>query len=106
MTELFTPDPVATKALLRDYSGRDKLEICKQEVGQALGGLDPRAHFNIVTFGTAIRSFKGNPVPASPANVSDAKTFLANLVGAGETNYYDALKAALDLGDKPDTNAD
>jgi hypothetical protein len=27
------------------------------------------------------------------------------LVAAGETNYYDALKTALDIGAEPDTNA-
>ena len=105
MTLLFTPDPSAAKALSRDYEGRDKLTILKEEVGQALGSLDPRAHFNVVAFGTRIRSFEKNPVPATKGNVDSAIGFLKSIVGEGETNYYDALKAALDIGDEPDTNA-
>jgi hypothetical protein len=105
MTENFTPDPAAAKALSREYVGRDKLTICKEEIDQALRGLDPRAHFSVISFGTQIRSFKPNPVPASPANIDAAAGFLKSLEGAGETNYYDALKAALDIGAEPDTNA-
>jgi hypothetical protein len=105
MTLLFTPDPSATKALSREYVGRDKLTIMKEEVAQALSGLDPRAHFNLVTFGTRIRTFEKNPVPASRGNIDSAVGFLKAIVGEGETNYYDSLKAALDIGDDPDTNA-
>jgi HEAT repeat protein/VWA domain-containing protein len=104
MLTLFEPDPSAAKALSRQYRGRDKLTIAKEEIAQALRQLDPRAHFNIVTFGSLIRSFKSNPVPASPGNVDAAAGFLTNLAGNGETNYYDALKAALDIGEEPDTN--
>src|SRR6185369_11510002 len=32
--------------------------------------------------------------------------WLKSIPGAGETNYYDALKAALDIGNNPDTNPD
>jgi hypothetical protein len=104
MGTLFTPDKSAAKALTREYVGRDKLTICKEEIAQALSGLDPRAHFNLVAFGTAIRSFKQNPVPASPSNIQAAVDFMRTLPAAGETNYYDALKAALDIGAEPDTN--
>jgi VWA domain-containing protein/HEAT repeat protein len=106
MAELFTPDPAGARALLRDYTGRDKLSICKEEVAQALAALDPRAHFNVVAFGTQVRSFKPEPVQANPGNVEAARGFLKSLKAAGETNYYDALKAALDLGAAPDTNPD
>ncbi len=106
MLELFTPDPAAAKALSREYTGTNKLSIMKQEVAQALAGLDPRSHFNLIVFGTQIRSFKQNPVPASAGNIEQATGFLRSLSAQGETNYYDALKAALDLGDAPDTNAD
>jgi hypothetical protein len=106
MLTLFNPDRAAAKALTREYVGRDKLTICKEEIAQALSGLDPRAHFNLVSFGTAIRSFKPNPVMASPSNIQSAVDFMKALPGAGETNYYNALKAALDIGEEPDTNAD
>jgi HEAT repeat protein len=106
MSELFTPDPAGAKALSREYTGRDKLSICKEEVAQTLAALDPRAHFNVVAFGTQVRSFKPAPVQANPGNVDQARGFLKSLKAAGETNYYDALKAALDLGAAPDTNPD
>jgi len=106
MLTLFTPDPSAARALSREYVGRDKLTICKEEIAQALKALDPRAHFNVVAFGTQIRAFKKNPVPASGGNIEAAVGFLTSLPGQGETNYYDALKVALDIGDQPDTNAD
>jgi hypothetical protein len=106
MLTLFTPDPSAAKSLSREYVGRDKLTICKEEIAQALKQLDPRAFFSVVAFGTQIRAFKSNPVPASTGNIESAVSFLQSLPGAGETNYYDALKVALDLGDQPDTNQD
>jgi hypothetical protein len=106
MLTLFTPDPSAARALSREYVGRDKLTICKEEIAQALRGLDPRAHFSVISFGTRIRAFKANPVPASTANIDAAIGFLTTVPGVGETNYYDALKTALDLGEEPDTNPD
>jgi hypothetical protein len=106
MGQRFTPDQAAAKALSREYVGSTKLEILKQEVAQALGSLDPRAHFNVISFGTQIKPFKQNPVPASPGNVDSAVGFLKSLPAAGETNYYDSLKAALDIGGEPDTNQD
>jgi hypothetical protein len=104
MLQMFTPDPSAAKALSREYVASDKLSICKQEVEQALRGLDPRAHFNLISFGTQIKSFEQNPVAASEGNIDRCVSYMKALPGAGETNYYDALKAALDIGDNPDTN--
>jgi HEAT repeat protein len=104
MLTLFTPDPAASKALSREYVGSDKLTICKQEIMQALSQLDPRSHFNIISFGMQIKPFRQNPVPASAGNITEAGDFLRSLVGAGRTNYYGALKAALDIGSEPDTN--
>jgi len=104
MLENFTPDPEAAAKFGLAAGNREKLEISKEQIAVALGGLDPRTHFNIVTFGTGIRSFSQNPIPATPTNKDDAMGFLRSIPGAGETNYYNALKAALDIGDEPDTN--
>jgi len=105
MLENFTPDPVAVAKVGLAAGTRSKLDICKEQVSVALAGLDPRAHFNIVTFGTAIRPLHPEPVLATQSNKDEANGFLRSVVGAGETNYYDALKAALDIGAEPDTNA-
>jgi uncharacterized protein YegL len=106
MSEMFTPDPSAAKALSREYTGSNKLTICKEEVAQALSSLDPRSYFTIVTFGTQVKAFKPSPVVANGGNVEQAKGWLRSLAAAGETNYYDALKTALDLGERPDANPD
>ena len=101
MTTLFEPDPSAMNALKRKYTqNTNKIHICKEEIAYALKSLDPRAHINIISFGTRIRSWKKNPVPASNGNVNSAISFLRSLPAQGETNYYGALRAALDLGDK------
>jgi HEAT repeat protein len=104
MLENFTPDPVAAAKFGLAGGNRDKLDLCKEQITNALTSLDPRTHFNIVAFGTAIRNFNQNPVPATPTNKDDAISFLRSLPGAGETNYYNALKVALDIGAEPDTD--
>ena len=105
MAVLFSPDPAAAKVLSREYTGFDKLTICKEEIAQSLRSLDPRSHFSIVSFGTSIREFKARPVPASPSNIDSAIGFMKSLPASGETNYYDSLRKVLDLGEEPDTNA-
>jgi hypothetical protein len=104
MLENFTPDPAAAAKFGIGAGNRDKLDLCKEQITTALTSLDPRTHFNIVAFGTAIRNFNQNPVPATPTNKDDAISFLRSLPGAGETNYYNALKTALDIGAEPDTD--
>jgi Mg-chelatase subunit ChlD len=84
-------------SLSRKYTGSSKLEICKEEIGQTLAKLDPRAHFSIIVFNTQVTSFKREPVGASPENVSAATSWLRSLPPAGETNYYGGLRAALAL---------
>jgi hypothetical protein len=106
MLERFEPEPKAAQALGFAAGARPKLSICKEEVKKALAALDPRAHFDVVAFGTLVRPFRPEPVPASPGNVAAAGEFLESLTGAGETNYYDALKAALEVGEKPDVEPD
>ncbi len=67
-----------------------------------VGALDGRSHFMVVTFGTRIRSYERNPVAATPRNVKSAVAFLGTIPAEGETNDYDPLQAALDLGDRGD----
>jgi HEAT repeat protein len=100
----FEPSPMAARRLSREYSGFDKLTICKEEIAQALRTLDPRAHFNIISFGSTVRNFKKNPVLATSGNIASGESFLRSLPPNGETNYFDALRSVLDLGDGPDTN--
>ena len=97
MDTLFEPDPRIVAALSRTYTGQTKLQICKEEVSQTLRTLHPQSHFSLIVFNTRIQSFKKNPIPSSPGNLQSAESWLRNLPPAGETNYYDGLRAALDL---------
>lgn len=106
MDQLFEPDPSAAAALSRTYNGSTKLAICKEEIAQVLKGLDPRSHFSIIVFNTKIQWWKKNPVPSSGGNISSAAGWMLSLPAAGETNYYDGLRAALDLPDGPDDSPD
>ena len=102
MDQLIEPDPSFAKALSREYQGATKLAICKEEISQTLKSLDPRSHFSIIAFNTKIVYFKKNPVPSNGGNISSADGWLRALPPAGETNYYDGLRAALDMDEGPD----
>lgn len=98
----FEPDDRAASALSRKYAGSTKLAICKEEIAQSLRSLDPRSHFSVTVFNTRISWFKKNPIPSSPGNIASAEGWLRSLPPAGETNYYDGLRAALDMEEGPD----
>jgi hypothetical protein len=102
MAQRFEPDASAAAALSRNYTGGDKLTICKEEIAQALKTLDSRAHFSVIVFNTQVRAYKRNPIPASQGNIDSAVSWIRGLPPAGETNYYDGLRAALDLDESPD----
>jgi len=104
MDHLFEPDPAMATALSRNYAGSTKLAICKEEIAQSLKTLDPRSYFSIIVFNTTIQTFKKNPVPSSSGNIDSAVGWLRSLPPKGETNYYDGLRAALDLDEGPDEN--
>jgi hypothetical protein len=104
MDQIFEPDPGFAQALSREYKGATKLAICKEEIAQTLKTLDPRSHFSVIAFNTRILYFKKNPVPSSPGTISSADGWLRALPPAGETNYYDGLRVALDLD--PDSGPD
>ncbi|MCE9637078.1 MAG: HEAT repeat domain-containing protein [Planctomycetes bacterium] len=102
MAQRFEPDSSASSALSHTYTGHDKLSICKEEIAQSLTTLDPRAHFSVIVFNTRVQAYKKNPIPASAGNVAGATAWIKGLPPAGETNYYDGLRAALDLDESPD----
>lgn len=101
----FDPSPLAMKRLSRTYSQDEKLTIAREEIVQALRRLDARTHFGIVSFGDRARSYKDRLVPATRGNIDDAEGFLRSMPPKGETNYFDALRLVLGLGDEPDVNA-
>jgi len=104
MASNFTPDTRQAQALSRKYEGTNKITICKEEIAQALKTLDPRSHFNVISFNTTIRTMSKNPISASPGNIKKAFGFLRSLPATGETNYHGALEAALDIGKTVDAS--
>jgi Ca-activated chloride channel family protein len=87
--------------LVVDVSGSmsgTKLEQAKAALQQALGTLGPNDHFRVIAFSGAVRRFRDQPVPATTANLADAREFVDALAAEGGTNLAGALDAALDIG--------
>src|SRR3712207_3823223 len=71
------------------------LEKAKETMQLALDGLNPHDTFNLITFAGDTHILFPGPVPASPANLSKAKKFLASRRGDGGTEMMKAIRAAL-----------
>ncbi len=100
----FVPDSKGQKQRRRRLRGTNKISICKAEIAAALQTLDQRSHFNVIAFGNRVKSWQKNPAAATKENVGDALSWLKQRTSFGETNYYDALRAVLDLGERPDSS--
>ena len=103
----FTPSRRTKERLLGEYE-EDKVltvnRICQIEVEASVKQLDPRAKINMIVFGTLVREWQKNLVPASGSNKNGAASFARSAGPAGETNFYGALTLALDLDDHPLTS--
>jgi VWA domain-containing protein/HEAT repeat protein len=97
----FNPDN-STKGLLhKTYKDATIFEIARDEVAASVASLDPRAYFNVIAFGSEIRRFEKAMVAASSDNKRSAESFVHSYAANGETNFYGALGAALDLETVP-----
>src|SRR5579859_6414665 len=79
------------------------LEMAKKTIQRALDNLRQDETFNLITFSGDTRILFPEPVPATPANVAQAKKVLAGAYGGG-TEMMKAIRTALgdDAGaDKP-----
>src|SRR5579859_4379399 len=80
------------------------LEMAKKTIQRALDNLRQDETFNLITFSGDTRILFPEPVPATPANVAQAKEVLAGAYGSGGTEMMKAIRTALgdDAGaDKP-----
>jgi Ca-activated chloride channel family protein len=80
------------------------LEMAKKTIQRALDNLRKDETFNLITFSGDTRILFPEPVPATPANVAQAKKVLAGAYGSGGTEMMKAIRTALgdDAGaDKP-----
>ena len=103
---LFNPD-VNTKSLLhKRYEGATIFQIAAGEVAASVDTLDPRAYFNVIAFGSDIRRWQKSMVQATDGNKQSAGSFVHSYDANGETNFYGAMCAALDLDQSPATAPD
>ena len=76
-------------------TGYTRMDILRKELEKCVRGLDPEAHFNLVSFSKTIGIWKsGGLAPATEKNREDALAFVAQVAPLGATNLYDALKTA------------
>jgi Ca-activated chloride channel family protein len=73
----------------------EKIEQARSAIEYCLDHLNRGDHFNIITFGTAVRSFREELVPRSPASLAGAREFIDDVVANGRTNIGGALEKAL-----------
>ena len=84
--------------LVLDTSGSmrgEKIEQARSALDYCLEHLNAGDRFNVITFGTAVRSFRDDLVPATPALQTAARTFVEETVANGQTNISGALEKAL-----------
>ena len=73
----------------------EKIEQARSAIDYCLEHLNRGDRFNVITFGTAVKSFRDDLVAAAPANLTAAREFVENVVANGQTNISGALEKAL-----------
>jgi len=73
----------------------EKNEQTRAAVEYCLDRLHDGDGFNVITFGTEVRAFRGQVAAKTAENVAAAKTFLEDTVAAGRTNISEALAKGL-----------
>ncbi len=85
--------------LIADTSGSmqgPSMEQAKQALGFALDTLTERDRFNVVEFNSVTRPLYPASLPATRANIAQARQWVANLKAGGGTEMAPALTFALD----------
>ncbi len=107
-TALVTPDPdfSAQKGLPKDFifvldtSGSmegEKIAQARDALVYCLGALGAQDRFNIVNFESTVNSFYPKLMPASAANIGEAKRFAKSLQARGGTFIDGALQEAFGM---------
>lgn len=110
-------EPKNFKLKDRSYRSFIKVEIVKDELCRTVDALEPYVRFDILTFATDVKFWKGTLIAANIVNKSAAKEFIMRLqpiggasqnfkaksglsgsagLAGGKTNTYGALMAAFD----------
>jgi Ca-activated chloride channel homolog len=72
----------------------EKIEQARSAIDYCVEHLNPGDRFNIITFGTAVSSFRNDLVALSPATLAAGREFIENVVANGRTNISGALEKA------------
>jgi hypothetical protein len=76
-------------------SGTPRIEVARRELERCIGGLDPAAFFNILTFSSDVdRWTDGALAAANEKNREEARLFASKLKEGGGTNIYGAILEA------------
>jgi hypothetical protein len=94
---LFDPDESTRSLLHKKYEHATIFQIAAEEVASSVDQLEPWSFFNVIAFGSEIRKWQHNMVAANEGNKQSARSFVHSYGADGETNFYGALSAALDL---------
>lgn len=104
--------PAAERPIARDVvfavdvSGSmngEKIDQARQALRFCVNALQAEDRFDIISFSSATREFKGSLLPASADNKQNAAYFIDNLSASGGTNINLALKQALMILNGPKT---
>ncbi|MCB9915533.1 MAG: hypothetical protein H6828_10345 [Planctomycetes bacterium] len=91
---VFAMDTSDSMKVPASAGGETRIAIAKREVARALGALPESGAFDVVNFGKAAWSWKGELVPAKPRNVREAQKHVEYLDLSWGTEVYAALFAA------------
>ncbi|MGE5457213.1 MAG: VIT domain-containing protein [Methanococcaceae archaeon] len=91
---LIAKDIVFTADVSSSMDG-ERIAQIKEALNNFLILLNPEDKFNIITFGTFVKTFKPDLVAASANNIKDAKDFVFQLYALGMTNIDQALTTSL-----------
>jgi uncharacterized protein YegL len=73
----------------------EKIEQARAALDYCIQHLDRTDRFNIVTFGTDVKTFKDDLVNVTADNLKGARAFVEDVIAHGQTNIAGALKQAL-----------
>lgn len=90
--------PARELVFVLDTSGSMRgfpMDKAKQVMSKAIGAMRPADTFNVITFAGSTRVLWPQPVPATPANIQAAQSFVDGQQGGGGTEMMEAINAAL-----------
>lgn len=75
----------------------ERLHFCRDAISTCLAKLSPSDRFNVAAFSSDTRFCFNGWAPVNGANVEQAKTFVATMKSAGETDIFQSLQTVLQL---------